>query len=144
MAKIDRMTGRDYQEKHAKNLKGATDEIRRGVDALTKSPGVSASEEKDVWVARMTDTEVQERWARNVAKVPLEEWKADMKEKGIGRISAGLDRAKTKIADFGDKLLAFQKGALPEINARKVLTLDDAIAKADAWIRKMAEFKYKK
>jgi hypothetical protein len=144
MSKIDRMTGADFQALHAKNLKAATDEIRKGVDAVTVSPGQQAAAAKDVYVAKMTSAEVQDRWAKNVSKVNLDDWKNKIKNKGIGRISAGLDEAATKIQDFGDKLIAFQKSALPAFNSRRPLTVDDAAQKAADWIKKMGEFKYKK
>jgi len=144
MSKLARMTGKDFQEKHAAKLKAASDDIRKGVDALTKSPGISAAESADIWKTRMTDSEVQNRWERNVSKVTLEDWKKDMKDKGIGRISAGLDRAKDKIADFGSKLLSFQKGAVEEFKEIKPLTLDEAADKAAKWVKKMGEFSYKK
>jgi len=144
MSKIDRMTGRDYQEKHARNLKGATSEIRAGVEALTESPGKKAAERSDVWVQRMTDSAVQERWKRNVGKLSLDDWKKDMVEKGVGRISAGLDRSSDKIADFGDKLISHIKSIKPEFDKRPVLTLDDAASKAADWIKAMGKFSYKK
>jgi hypothetical protein len=92
----------------------------------------------------MTDGKVQDRWAKNVAKVPLEDWKKDMIDKGIPRISAGLDRSKEKIADFGDKLIAFQKGAKAEFDKIRPITIDEAADKASKWVKKMGEFSYKK
>ena len=138
------MTGADYQEKHARKLKGATADIKAGVEALTEAPGKKAAEAKDVYVAKMTDSATHDRWARNVSKVTLEDWKKDMTEKGIGRISAGLDRSKGKIADFGGKLISFIKSAKPEFDKKRPLTLDEAASKAADWIKKMGEFKYKK
>lgn len=144
MSKVARMTGGDFADKHAKNLRAAADEIRKGVDAVTEAPGAKAAARKDVYVNRMTDSSVHERWAKNVAKVPLEEWKADMKEKGIGRISAGLDRSKGKISDFGDKLLTHIKSIKPEFDARRPLTLEESATKAADWIKAMGKFSYKK
>ncbi len=144
MSKLDRMTGKDFQELHAKNLKGATEEIRKGVEAVSVAPGQKAAAQKSVYIAKMTSSEVQDRWAKNVAKVPLEEWKKDMTEKGIGRISAGLDRSAVKMADFGEKLLAFQKTAKPEFDAIHPLTIDESADKAAKWIKKMGTFSFKK
>jgi len=138
------MTGADFQAKHARNLKAAADEIKKGVEALTEAPGKKAAARKDVWVARMTDSAVHDRWARNVSKVSLDEWKRDMIEKGVGRIAAGLDRSADKIRDFGDKLLSYIKSIKPEFDERRPLTLDEAAAKAADWVKKMGEFKYKK
>lgn len=144
MAKLNRMTGADFQQKHAKNLKAATHEITAGVNAVTEAPGKKAAARKDVWVNRMTDTTVHDRWAKNVGKVTLEDWKKDMVEKGVGRISAGLDRSANKIADFGEKLLTFQKSAKGEFDKIRPLTIDEAADKAAKWIKKMGEFSYKK
>lgn len=144
MAKIERMTGSDFQAKHAANLRGATEEIRRGVDAVTTAPGQKAAARKNVWVDRMTSASVQERWAKNVGAVPLESWKADMKEKGVGRISAGLDRSADKIRDFGEKLLSYEKSLKAKYDERRPLTLDESAQKAADWIRDMGKFSYKK
>lgn len=138
------MTGADFQAKHATNLKASSDEIRKGVEAVTESPGSKAAKRADVYIAKMTSSEVHERWKRNVAKVSLEDWKKDMVEKGIGRISAGLDRSKDKITDFGDKLIAFQKAALPAFDARRPITIEESAQKAADWIKEMAKFSYKK
>jgi len=144
MSKVERMTGSDFHEKHSKNLKAAGEEIRKGVEAVTEAPGKKAAARKDVYVARMQDSKVHDRWAKNVGKVSLEDWKKDMLEKGVGRISAGLDRSAAKIADFGDKLISHIKSIKPAFDERRPVTLDEAAAKASDWIKAMGKFKYKK
>lgn len=135
------MTGKDFQEKHARNLKAASDEIRKGAEAVTVAPGVKAAEQRKAWETKMASKEVQDKWANNVRKVSLDDWKKDMIEKGVGRISAGLDRSADKIAAFGDKLISFEKSAKAEFDKIHPLTIDESADKMVKWIKKMHEFK---
>ena len=134
------MTGKDFQEKHARNLKAASDEIRKGVESVNVAPGVKAAEQRKAWEAKMSSKEVQDKWERNVKGVSLDDWKKDMIEKGVGRISAGLDRSADKIAEFGDKLISFEKSAKAEFDKIHPLTIDESADKMVKWIKKMHEF----
>lgn len=135
------MTGSDFSEKWARRLSGATDDIRKGVEAVTEAPGRKAAAKKAKWVAKMTAAETQEKWARNVGAIPLEEWRAQVINKGIPRVSAGVEGARDKMTKFGEQLLAYQSTLLTKVSAMPDVTLADSEARMIEWMRGMAKFK---
>jgi hypothetical protein len=136
-----RMSGNDFAEKWGRRLSGATEDIRKGVEAVTESPGAKAAAKKAKWVAKMTDAAVQDKWAKNVSAVTVDEWKRKTLEVGIGRVSAGVSAAASKMAKFGEQLLSYQENNLPKIRSMPDVTLADSKARMDAWFDIMSKFK---
>lgn len=139
MAKV-RVTPGEYAEKWGRRLSGATEDIRRGVDRVTESPTAKAAAAADKMLARLTIKVNDGTWARQLEKVSLPEWKAAMKDKGIGRIAAGVAGAQAKMQAFAAALLAHEESLMAEIDGMPDLTLEDSIARSTAWIRGMATF----
>lgn len=137
-----KVTEAEYVDKHARRLKGAVDDIRRGVEKVSISPGSLAKAKKSKWVDRMTSSDVQDRWERRV-DVGLESWKADMLEKGVARVSGGIDRASGKMHDFASWLLPKVDAASGKAKSLPDLTLDDMISRATTYMREMAKNRYK-
>ena len=81
-----KLTPREAQEKHARRLKGATEDIRRGVQKVTEAPGVKAAAKEEKMRANLLAALDSGKWKNRVAAVPLEEWKDKMLNKGVGRI----------------------------------------------------------
>ena len=136
-------TPSEFADKWSRRLKGAVEDIRKGVERVTESPGKKAAEKFDKWVAKITAEETQKKWKENVSKVDVGEWKEMMINKGVPAISRGVDMAKSKVEDFASQLLAHIEAGLKKIEAMPDLTLEDSIARATEWIRHMAKFKKK-
>lgn len=141
MARTVKLTAAEFREKHARRLKGAVDDIRLGVDRVVDAPGVKAAAKKDKWIQNLSKQETVDKWARRVAAVPLDDWKAQMINKGIGRIAAGIDAAAPKVEEFAEKLIAHQNTGLAKIDAMPDLTLEDSIQRMSTWTRHMTTFK---
>jgi len=137
-----KVTPEEFQEKHARRLKAALEDIRTGVAKVTEAPGKKAAEKADKWHERITAPETRRKWERRVAAVALEDWKNKMINIGVGRIPAGIDGARDKVIDFATKLIAYENSVLAEIEKMPDITLEDSIARASHWIRRMAEFEY--
>jgi hypothetical protein len=136
-----KMSGSAFAEKWARRLAGATEDIRAGVETVSESPGKKAAEKKAKWVAKLTEAATQEKWARNVGSVTLDQWKRAITEVGIPRISAGVNAATDKMARFGEQLLSYQEANKGKIAGMPDVTLSDAKARMDAWFDIMAKFK---
>lgn len=136
-----RMTGADFADKWARRLSGATEDIRKGVEAVTEAPGSKAAAKKAKWAAKMTDAATHDKWAKNISAVTLEEWKRRTLEVGVGRVSSGVSASVGKMAKFGEQLLAYQESNLPKIKAMPDITLGDSKARMDAWFDIMSKFK---
>lgn len=135
------ITPEEFQEKHARRLKAATEDMRRGVERVSEAPGKKAAEKVDKWVAAITSSETQQKWARRVASVSLDDWKQKMISKGIGRVAAGIDAAAPKTIEFATKLIEHQNRGLTALERMPDLTLEDSVNRAATWIRHMANFK---
>jgi hypothetical protein len=136
-----KLTPQQAAEKQARRLKGATEDIRLGVDRVTEAPGKKAAAKQDKMRQRINESIDSGIWATRVAAVPLEEWKAQMKDKGIPRISSGIDGAKAKVTDFFGKLFPYQDTIKAELERMPDLTLEDSINRATHQMRRMAQFR---
>ena len=138
-----KLTPREAQEKHARRLKGATEDIRRGVQKVTEAPGVKAAAKEEKMRANLLAALDSGKWKNRVAAVPLEEWKDKMLNKGVGRIAAGVDEAAVDIENFFGELFEHQDGLARSLENMPDLTLEDNINRMTQYVRGMAEFKRK-
>lgn len=137
-----KLTAEEFQEKHARRLKAAVEDMRAGVTRVTEAPGRKAAAKKAKWIAALSDPRTQDKWARRVAAVTVDEWKAAMIDKGINRVAAGIDGAKEKVIEFANKMIPHMNSGLSELETMPDLTLEDSVSRASYWIRHMAKFTY--
>lgn len=136
-----RVTAEEYQEKHARRLKASVEDIRRGIERVTTNPCELAAAKSDKMLSKLSEAVQSGKWARNLKKVSLEDWKDKMTNKGVPRISGGIDGAKEKVIAFAKDLLPHVDTGVAKVNALPDLTIDDSINRAAAFIRHMADFK---
>lgn len=136
-----RVTPTEFQEKHARRLKGAVEDIRRGVDRVTNNPCEAAAAKQDKMLAKITDSVTSGKWARNLRRVTLSDWKDKMTNKGIPRIASGIDGAAAKVTAFATDLLPHVDAGVDKVKAMPDLSIEDSIARAGAFIRHMSTFK---
>jgi hypothetical protein len=134
------MTPREWREKHARNTKAARDDMIKGIDKVREAPGQAAAEKSEKMLAGITAAVTSGKWADRVAAVPLEEWKRLMKDKGVARVSAGIDAAAGDIEAFASQLGDYQDSYLPQIQNMPDLTIDDSEARMVANMRNMSKF----
>jgi len=115
--------------------------MRAGVVRVTEAPGVAAAAQQKKMRQNILAAIDNGKWGRRVASVSLEDWKADMLEKGVGRVAGGLDRAKDKTIEFATKLIAHQNAILAKLDGMPSLTLEDSIARMTTQVREMVKFK---
>jgi len=140
---VARVNADQFQEKHNRRLKASLEDVRTGVARVTTAPGAQAAARKDKMLARLTEAVQSGKWGRNVSRVSLAQWQALMTEKGIPRISGGIDAAADKVKAFATQLLPFEDALLATVSKMPDLTLEDSISRAQAWIRGMAKFELK-
>lgn len=141
MAKVN---PQEYAEKWGRRLKGATEDIRRGIDRVTEAPGVKAARSKDLMIQKLMEAINDGTWEAQVSKVTLEEWKGKAKEKGISRIAQGVDGAETSQVAMAEKLLAAVDAAAAKANALPKGTLEDSINRMTTFVREMNKRKLRK
>lgn len=135
-----RVTPAAFQEKHARRLKAALEDMRAGVNQVTESPGIAAAEAQTKMRTNLVAAIDNGTWARRVSAVPLQAWKDAMVNKGIPRVSAGIDGAAGKVREFATQLIEHENRVLEEVDRLPDVTLEDSINRATTWIRRMSEF----
>lgn len=140
MAKV---TPEQYAEKQARRLKGATEDIRRGIENVTEAPGMKAAAAQQKMMDNLMESITSGKWAANVSAVTLDEWRQKILDKGIGRIAAGIDAAQPKQILMAQKLLAAVDAAKAKVDAMPKNNIDDSINRMVAYTREMHKSKGK-
>ena len=138
-----RLTPDEFVDKHARRLKAASEDMRRGIDKVTEAPTVKAANKQEKMKTHLVQAIDDGTWASRLKKVSLEDWKSKMKDKGVGRVASGIDAAKPKVLDFANQLLPAVDAAQSKIKDMPDLTLEDSINRMNSFIREMAKFKKK-
>ena len=139
-----KLTAVEYQEKHARRLTAAADDVRKGIDRVTVNPCELAAKKKDKMLANLTASVQDGRWEAGLKRVSLEQWKSRTKDVGVGRIASGIAAAKDKVIAFAEQLLPHIDAGKAKIATMSDITLEDNIARMDSFIRHMAGFRRSK
>jgi len=141
MAKV---TPEQFVEKHKRRLQASTEDIIRGVDQVATAPGEKAAAKETKMLKGIQDAVQSGKWAERVRSVSLDDWKTSMKEKGVSRISAGIEAAGPKVQKFAEQFLPHVDKVSAKVASMPDLTIEDSIARAGTAIREMAKFKYRR
>jgi len=136
-----KLTPDEFQEKHARRLKGATEDIRKGVERVTEAPTLKAAAKVDKMRTNLNKALDDGKWERGLKRVTLEDWKSKMIDKGVGRIAAGIDAAAPKVREFASELLPHIDKVQTEIKGMPDVSLEDNINRMTTFIRGMSKFK---
>ena len=136
-----KMSPSEYSDKWGRNLKGSTEDIRRGVERVTDAPGVKAAAKVEKMKTNLLKSIDDGTWASRVAGVSLAEWKEQTLKKGIQRISQGVDGAGGKMQDFATEFFPHLEEGQRKIEGMPDITLEDNINRASEMMRHNAKFK---
>lgn len=136
-----KLTPAEFQEKHARRLTAAVEDVRKGIARVTESPTEKAASKQDKMLANLTQAVQDGKWARGLRRVSLEQWKAQATNVGVNRIASGINAAKDKVISFAEQLLPHIDKVQSQVKTMPDITLEDSIARMTAWVRGMAEFK---
>lgn len=135
-----KLTPAEFQEKHARRLKGATTDIARGIDRVTVSPTKLAAAKIDKMKAHLDEAFASGKVKRNLEAVTLEEWKRKALDVGVGRIAMGIDASAAKVTSFAEKLLPAIDAAQAKVKTMPDMTLEDSINRMTTMVREMSKF----
>jgi len=136
-----RLTALEFQEKHARRLSAAVEDVRRGIDRVTVNPCEQAASKQAKMLANLTASVNEGRWAAGLKRVSLEQWKNQAKNVGVGRIASGISAAKDKVVAFAEQLLPHIDAQIAKIKSMPDISLEDNIQRMTTFIRGMADFK---
>lgn len=138
---MSKLSPTEFQEKHARRLKGSVEDIRKGIDRVTENPCEKAAAKQDKMLTNLTAAVQSGKWAAGLKRVPLEKWKKQARDVGVNRIAAGIDAAKEKVISFAEQLLPHIDRGQEKIKGMPDVTLDDNINRMVSFVRHMGEFK---
>ena len=138
---MGKLTASEFQEKHARRLKAAVEDVRRGIDRVTENPTEKAAAKQDKMLTNLTSAVTSGKWAAGLKRVTLEDWKRKARDIGVNRIAAGIDGAKEKVISFAEVLLPHIDRGIEKIKGMPDVTLDDNINRMTSFIRHMSELK---
>ncbi len=138
---MPKVNAEEFTEKWQRRTQQALEDVRKGVEKVTTSPTEAAAKAKEKFVARLQDAIQKGKWEAGLKRVSLDEWKSKMTTLGLSRIPEGVSQAGDKVKSFATQLLAHEEELQKKISAMRDVTLEDAIARATAWIRGMSEFR---
>lgn len=136
-----KLTAAEFQEKHARRLSAAVEDVRKGIDRVTVNPCELAAAKQDKMLTNLTAAVNDGRWKAGLQRVSLEQWKDKAKNVGAGRIASGINAAKAKVIAFAEQLLPHIDAGTAKLKTMPDITLEDNIARMTSFIRHMAEFK---
>lgn len=136
-----RVTPEEFAEKHARRLKGATEDIRRGVENVTEAPTLKAAAKIDKMKRNLLEAIDSGKVERGLKRVGLEDWKDKMISKGINRIPEGIDAAHDKQVAFASELLPYEDNLKRDVSKMSDLSFEDNVQRMVAWSRGMHKFK---
>ena len=135
------MTAQEYQEKQARNLKNASQDIIAGINRVDKAPTLQAAEKKNKMLTKLTEAVNKGKWEAGLRRVTLEDWRKKTAEVGVPRISAGIDAAADKVVGFATEFLPFVDGISKKVRAMPDQTIDDSINRMTTQVRETSKFK---
>lgn len=100
--------------KWAQRMASSGPAMTDGINAVTTSPGQAAAAAKNTWLQAVSQS--ADRYATNVAAVPLQVWKDATINKGVQRVALGAQAAQPKFEQAMSKWLptiASIVGSLP-------------------------------
>lgn len=136
-----KLSPQEFAEKWARRLSAAAPDIQKGVQRVDQSPTEKAAGKKDKMLQNLTQAVQSGKWEAGLRRVSLNDWKAALINKGIPRITQGVQGAQSDVADFAGQLLSYQDQIKSEIERMPDLTLEDSINRMTTWVRKMSQFK---
>ncbi|KKN26662.1 hypothetical protein LCGC14_0872290 [marine sediment metagenome] len=138
---MSKLTPQQFQEKHARRLKGAVNDIKEGIDRVTENPCEKAAAKQDKMLTNLTAAVQSGKWAAGLKRVDLATWKQKARDIGVNRIAAGIDGAKDKVIKFAEELLPHIDREQAKLAGMPDVTLDDNINRMTSFVRGMANFK---
>jgi hypothetical protein len=131
-------------EKWQRNMMGATETIKAGVQGVTESPTLKAAAQADRYVAGVQRAVADGRWQAGLQSVTLQQWQQAVLGKGLQRLQAGVAAAKPKVQAFLSQFLPYVDQAAQQVRAMPKGGVENGIARASAMIRALSEFKFRK
>lgn len=127
------LTSQQVADKWAKNLAMSTDSIKAGVNAVTTAPGEKAARNQIGYISGVNEN--ADKWARNVRRVTLEEWRNATLNIGLQRLQTGTQKGKPRMEAFMQEWIPYEEQLKAKLASMPKGSLEASIARAAEAIR---------
>lgn len=124
----------------ANNLSASTQKITQGVQAVTVSPTQQAAQQASAYLSGVQQAVSSNKWQNALMGVSLSQWQQATVTKGVPRIATGAQAAVPKMTAFMQQLLPYVNQLQQSLQATPRGSLEQNIARMNAWTRGMAQF----
>ena len=111
------MTPQQMKDKWLRNVQGASQSYKEGVQSVTESPTAKAAAAEDRWAQGVQRALSDGSFRDGLGRVSLEDWKRATIEKGSARFTAGAQAGADKYAAFAADFLPFVQGLKRDLDA---------------------------
>ena len=126
---MPRRTPQEAAQKWNTNLVASTDEIILGVNKVTTAPSELAIAQQDKMVDNWLESVNSGKWAENLRRVDLAEWKRLMIDVGVRRIRDGAAKAQPKLQRYYDRAFPLMQALEDEVSGMPKRDFQDSIAR---------------
>ena len=137
---MPRVTPEEGARKLIDRARAAAPHIAEQVRKVTVAPTEAAAQKIDKMRTNVIKAIDDGKVERGLRRVSLSDWQSAMINKGVPRITQGLEQAETKIVEFNREFYPHLERVQAEVDAMPDTTLEDNIARAVHNIRRNAEF----
>lgn len=127
--------------KFASRLSASTQDIQKGVQAVTIAPTAAAAGAVNKWQAKMALPSTAQRFVSGLNGVSLQDWQSAMINKGLSRIASGAQGAVPKLTKFYSDFLPFVAGVQSKVKSMPSLTLQDNINRMVTNVQELSKYK---
>jgi len=131
----------DIARKWQRNLAGATESIRSGVNAVTVSPTEKAAQQADAYLVGVQQAVADGKFQSGLRRVSLDDWKRSFLEKGVPRIASGAAAAQPDFEQFLSEFLPHVERGKQMLESMPRGDLRQNIARAVAMIEHNSKFR---
>ena len=139
-----RVNATEYADKWQRRLTGAQQDIQKGINRVTESPGIKAANAQQTMLTNLLAAINDGTWAAQLRKMTLEDWKNSAINKGLQRIASGVAAAGPAQVQMAEKLLAAVDASLAVVNQTKRGDLEANISRMVTMAREMNKRKLRR
>jgi len=144
VSRMPNKTAAQVAEKWNRRLKGSTQDIEAGINAVTSAPTQAAAAKIDKMRANIVKAIDSGKVQAGLSRVSLQDWKDKTLRKGVPRISQGADEAQGKVQSFMGELLPYIDNVKAQVKSMPDMTIEDSVNRVATFIRGMSNFKRSK
>lgn len=122
-------------------MSGASEKVKRGVAAVNESPTAAAARAVDFWQSQVSSDQARQKYIRGLGRVSLEEWRTQMMNKGVSRMGAGAQAARSKFESFMSEFLPFVQSVSERVRQMPKNSLEDRIQRMVEQVRQVSQFR---